>query len=515
MAFAKGTRKYHRSGWLLAAALASTGSLHAEIVFHGSGTTLPGAEMVIEASRGETRGSNLFHSFSVFNVLGGDAAVFVGPNGIRNVISRVTGGTSEITGLKASIIDGPLVVTIPGANFYFINPNGIILGANGFFDVSGSVYLSTADSVKLGESGVLFADPSKNSVLSTADPVAFGFLSPTPAPITLDGPWLGAPYTPAPVPAGKTFALVGGDILIQAGIFGGAAIVAPGATVSLASVASAGDARIGAGGAIDVSGFATLGLVHISGGSFIDVGDPGAFDDVGNFLGFAGDGSSGSIIVRAGAMTLSPGGLLAQTFGDADSAGAIDITVRGDLRAETDAESGIISVLLAGSYGGLGQGPGIRLDVGGTLAISDGSFVVSESYGPGAAGAIQIRADRIEINGQGPATFTGISADNYDAATGPSLTITTDGSLTLRNGGLVGTRNFGPGNGGDLVIHADSLLASGAIDPDSGLGLVTLSLSTETTGGAAGNMVIRTRTLELGDGARISSSTGGFGNAGN
>ncbi|MEZ5637596.1 MAG: filamentous hemagglutinin N-terminal domain-containing protein [Burkholderiaceae bacterium] len=515
MAFAKGTRKYHRSGWLLAAALASTGSLHAEIVFHGSGTTLPGAEMVIEASRGETRGSNLFHSFSVFNVLGGDAAVFVGPNGIRNVISRVTGGTSEITGLKASIIDGPLVVTIPGANFYFINPNGIILGANGFFDVSGSVYLSTADSVKLGESGVLFADPSKNSVLSTADPVAFGFLSPTPAPITLDGPWLGAPYTPAPVPAGKTFALVGGDILIQAGIFGGAAIVAPGATVSLASVASAGDARIGAGGAIDVSGFATLGLVHISGGSFIDVGDPGAFDDVGNFLGFAGDGSSGSIIVRAGAMTLSPGGLLAQTFGDADSAGAIDITVRGDLRAETDAESGIISVLLAGSYGGLGQGPGIRLDVGGTLAISDGSFVVSESYGPGAAGAIQIRAGRIEINGQGPATFTGISADNYDAATGPSLTITTDGSLTLRNGGLVGTRNFGPGNGGDLVIHADSLLASGAIDPDSGLGLVTLSLSTETTGGAAGNMVIRTRTLELGDGARISSSTGGFGNAGN
>ncbi|MCZ4316714.1 filamentous hemagglutinin N-terminal domain-containing protein [Comamonadaceae bacterium G21597-S1] len=484
-------------------------------MFHASGATLPGGDMVIEASRGETRGNNLFHSFRVFNVLGGDAAVFVGPDGIRNVISRVTGGTSEITGLKASIIDGPLVVTIPGANFYFINPNGIILGANGFFDVSGSVYLSTADSVKLGENGVFFADPAKNSVLTTADPVAFGFLSPTPAPITLDGPWLGAPYTPAPVPAGKTFALVGGDILIQAGIFGGSAIVAPGATVSLASVASAGDAAIGTDGAIDVSGFATLGLVHISGGSFIDVGDPGAFDDQGHFLGFAGDGSGGSIVVRAGALTLSPGGLLAQTFGDADSSGAIDIAVRGDLRAETDSESGIISVLLAGSYGGLGKGPGIRLDVGGTLAISDGSFVISESYGPGAAGAIQIRAGRIEINGQGPASFTGISADNYDTAAGSPLSITTAGSLTLRNGGLVGTRNFGPGTGGDLVIHADDILATGAIDPDSGLGVVTLSLSTETTGGPAGDMTIHTRKLALAGGARVSSSTGGFGPAGN
>lgn len=495
--------------------LAMAGGLHAEVVFTGPGATLPGGEMVIEPSRGQTRGSNLFHSFSVFNVLGGDAAVFVGPDGIRNVISRVTGGTSEITGLKASIIDGPLVVTIPGANFYFINPNGIIIGANGFFDVSGSVYLSTADAIKLGENGVYFADPAGNSILTAADPVAFGFLSPAPAPITVDGAWLGAPYTPSPVPPGKTFALVGGDITIQAGIFGGAAIVAPGATVSLASVASAGDALLGPNGAIDLGGFATLGHVLVSGGSFINVGDPGVFDELGDFLGFAGDGSSGSIIIRAGSLTLSPGGLLAQTFGDADSSGAIDIAVRGDLRAETDPESGVISVLLAGSYGGLGRGPEVRLDVGGTLAIGDGSFVISESYGPAAAGNIQIRAGRIEINGQGPDTFTGISADNYDVAAGSSLSVLTDDSLTLRNGGFVGTRNFGAGTGGDLVIGADSILASGAIDPASGLGIVTLSLSTETIGGAAGQMTINARTLALEDGARISSSTGGFGNAGN
>ncbi len=513
MAFTTSTRKLCRLCWI-SALLAASGGSHGEVVFSGSGATLPGGEMVIESSRGETRGNNLFHSFSVFNVLGGDVAVFVGPDGIRNVISRVTGGISEITGLKASIIDGPLVVTMPGANFYFINPNGIIVGANGFFDVSGSVYLSTADAVRLGEGGVFHADPARTSVLTTADPVAFGFLSPAPAAITLDGPWLGAPYAPAPVLPGKTFALVGGDIIVQAGIYGNAAIVAPGATVSLASVASAGDALLGAGGAVDVSGFATLGHVHISGSSFIDVGDPGAFDDLGNFLGFAGDGSSGSILIRADRLTLSPAGLLAQTFGDADG-GVIDIAVRGDLRAETDPESGIISVLLAGSYGGLGKGAAVHLDVGGTLVIADGSFLVSESYGPGAAGDIVIRAGAIEILGQGPDTFTGISADNYDSAAGPSLSITTPGSLALRNGGFVGTRNFGPGTGGALTVDADSVLATGAFDPATGSGVITLSLSTETTGGAAGHMVIRTRTLELSDGARISSSTGGFGDAGN
>ncbi len=491
--------------------LAAAGGAFGEVVFTGSGATLSG-DIAVDASRGVVRGGNLFHSFTVFNVLTGESAVFTGPPEIRNVISRVTGGTSDITGLKSSLIDGPLSVAIGGANFYFINPNGVVIGENGAFNVSGSVFLSTADSLRLADGGVFHADAAKNSVLTTADPVAFGFLSATPAPITLNGPWLGAPYTSAPVPPGKTFALVGGDIIIQAGAYGNAAIVAPGATVSLASVASAGDAVLGAG-AIDLSGFTTLGHVQISGSSFIDVGDPPQFDGDGNFLGFADNGASGSIVIRAGKLSLAPAGLLAQTHGDADG-GGIDIAVRGDLLAQTDPESGIVSVLLAGSYGGLGKGSGIHLDVGGRLVVGDGSFVISESYGPGAAGDVRIRAGAIEIRGQGPDSFTGISADNYDAAAGPSLSITTGGSLSLSNGGFVGTRNFGPGTGGALTIAADSILASGATDPVSGLGLVTLSLSTETTGGAAGHMSIQTRTLTLSDGARISSSTGGPGAAG-
>ena len=489
--------------WALALLLTGSVGAQAEVVFTGTSTALSG-QIDIQAAQGVTRGNNLFHSFSVFNLLG-DSAAFQGAGNIRNVIARVTGGTSSITGLKSSIIDGPLSVVIPGANFYFINPNGVIIGANGFIRASGSVYISTADSLRLADGGVFHADPSRDSVLTTADPVAFGFLAARPAPITLDGPWLGTPYTPAPVPPSKTFALIGGDITIREGIYGGAAIVAPGAKVILASVASAGEAAIGAG-AVDVTGFSALGSILISGGSFINVGDSG------DQFGFFGDGASGSIFIRGGQLTLAPGGLLAQTFGNTHG-GLIDIAVRGDMSAGTDPVSGFISVLLAGSYGGLGRGPDVLLDVGGTLRIADGSFLISESYGPGAAGDIRIRAGAIEVRGQGPGSFTGISADNYADAAGPSLSITT-GSLQLLNGGFAGTRNFGPGTGGALSIGADSILASGAINPVTGAGVVTLSLSTETTDGAAGAMTITTRTLALSDGARISSSTGGPGNAG-
>jgi large exoprotein involved in heme utilization and adhesion len=48
---------------------------------------------------GAIRSSNLFHSFVQFNVDAGRAAYFTNPAGIKNILSRVTGGSrSEILG---------------------------------------------------------------------------------------------------------------------------------------------------------------------------------------------------------------------------------------------------------------------------------------------------------------------------------------------------------------------------------------------------------------------------------
>ena len=75
------------------------------------------------ASVGQTRGSNLFHSFGLFNVLTGQSATFTGPNSISNIFGRVTGG-------QPSNIDGTIRSTIPNANLYLMNPAGMMFGPN-------------------------------------------------------------------------------------------------------------------------------------------------------------------------------------------------------------------------------------------------------------------------------------------------------------------------------------------------------------------------------------------------
>jgi large exoprotein involved in heme utilization and adhesion len=67
----------------------------------------------IPAERGETHESNLFHSFSAFNIHTDESATFTGLPAINNVISRVIGGSQ-------SFIDGPLRSEIQNANLYWL-----------------------------------------------------------------------------------------------------------------------------------------------------------------------------------------------------------------------------------------------------------------------------------------------------------------------------------------------------------------------------------------------------------
>lgn len=89
---------------------------------------------------GATRGVNLFHSFSQFNVRDGQRVYFANPVGIETILSRVTGANpSRIFGTLG--VDGT-------ANLFLINPNGILFGPNARLDVAGSFLASTANSFK-------------------------------------------------------------------------------------------------------------------------------------------------------------------------------------------------------------------------------------------------------------------------------------------------------------------------------------------------------------------------------
>jgi filamentous hemagglutinin family protein len=161
--------------WLSACLLLHTAlrSSRAQITLDGSlgrRGSLAGPNYVIPAKVGQIRGNNLFYSFGQFNVRTDETATFTGPTTINNVISRVTGG-------QQSVIDGLLQSSaMPQANFYLLNPSGVLFGPNATLDVGGSFHVSTADALHFKDGEVFSTHLARESGLTMAPPAAFGFL---------------------------------------------------------------------------------------------------------------------------------------------------------------------------------------------------------------------------------------------------------------------------------------------------------------------------------------------------
>lgn len=168
------------------------------------------ASYLIAPELGEQRGGNLFHSFTRFGIGSGESATFTGPDpltgpqSVRNVISRVSGG-------DASRIQGTLRSTIPGADVYLVNPAGVIFEPGARLDVQGAFRASTADALRLGDGGMLFSDPTAESVLTAAAPTAFGFLA--------NGQPFEIANEPPPVSAPEPLLPGGGEARIVSGVF--------------------------------------------------------------------------------------------------------------------------------------------------------------------------------------------------------------------------------------------------------------------------------------------------------
>lgn len=116
---------------------------------------------------GAIRGANLFHSFQEFNVEEGRGVYFTNPQGIENILSRVTGvNRSEILGRLG---------VLGNANLFLINPNGIVFGQNASLDIEGSFFATTAEAIALGEQGYFSATQPQQSSLLSVSPGALFF----------------------------------------------------------------------------------------------------------------------------------------------------------------------------------------------------------------------------------------------------------------------------------------------------------------------------------------------------
>lgn len=149
--------------------IVSDGSLGPPLAVFSPGINGP-EQVVIPQSAGLTSGHNLFHSFSSFNVSKGQTISFAEDQKgfVDNVIARVTGK-------EASMINGTLRVTPEGrANFYLLNPHGVIFGNGAQIDVPGDFHVTTAHFLKFQDGGRFSAAPV-HSHLSAATPSSFGF----------------------------------------------------------------------------------------------------------------------------------------------------------------------------------------------------------------------------------------------------------------------------------------------------------------------------------------------------
>ena len=151
-------------------------------------TPAPGGhEWVVGENPGERAGSNLIHIFDRFDLDSLDAAnpdnvTFDALQPTNNVINAIQ--DAQGSWINGGIKSGTNTGT---ANFYFLNPNGIVIGANAKLDIDGTFYASTADSLTFGRSGTLDVMAPTNLSVLQADPTSFGFLATNTADITVDG----------------------------------------------------------------------------------------------------------------------------------------------------------------------------------------------------------------------------------------------------------------------------------------------------------------------------------------
>jgi filamentous hemagglutinin family protein len=512
--------------------------VRAEVVLQGSSTPLPGPAITVNGNVGQTRGNNLFHSFSVFNILRAgpgvpsqESVTFTPPTGggtISNVISRVTGGTSAFTGAKSSLIDGPLNSSIPGANFWFINPNGIIFGSNAALPTTGSFHASTADYIKLADGNIFAATPSSSEVLTVHPPSAFGFLNANPAGIqVVNALFQGNATRVMQVPAGRTLSLVGGTIDVGTGNSAQGFLLAPGGRLNLVSVASAGEATfnptqingpLNTGPAsfgtreINVDNFTRLGNINIRGGA-TGTGPNPATSLV----------DAKEIFIRSGNLTVDNSLVLPGIFTEVALAnspangGRVEVRATGDVtitgnRSILGFDSGIHA-----RAGGppstttpplttLRDVPDISVEAGGTLTVSGLNAIVrSERFVQGTSspvsfGNVTIKADRVVVLGGGE-----ISAINRFSGKGGDLTVNAreivlDGvniSQVLLTGGFTG-----------LTTQSNFHQAY--------LGNPTNPASTDArlTNGQAGALTVNADTLTMKRGANITADNFAFGKAG-
>ena len=423
----------------------------------GPKKTLAGPDYRISADLGQQVGGNLFHSFESFSLATGERALFTGPSSVKNIINRVTGG-------QQSYIDGRLESWISNADMYFFNPAGIVFGYNATLGIDGSFYASTADYLSLDGDGVFDARSGQTSVLTSASPHAFGFLTHQPESVSV----LGSVFN---VPELETISIIGGDLSIEAESYFGA----PQGKLQLISVASAGEAVL--------NGF------DIIEADFSDYGDIAITSA---YLDISGNGG-GHVFVRGGQLVMERSSIISQTNGP-NTGLDIDIELTDGLIMDRS--------FVTSWTQGQGDAGNIKVNAS-NISLTNYANFNNSSLDSGQAGDIVINAN----NSVFLSADSGFFSDSLGEGSSGQITMTTP--LLISEGGFISAIAYDTGDAGDITAHVDDLI----LKRTNGIRGQIIT-STEGTGDGGDILIFARNKVNLQEGV-IAANTSAEGNSGN
>jgi filamentous hemagglutinin family protein len=467
---------------------------------------------------GTQRGGNLFHSFERFSP--GDRNVtFRNVDNVERLITRVTGGSaSEINGILRILQSNG---QISPADFFLINPNGILFGESARLDVGGSAIFSTAERLNFADGDQFSArDPQASPLLTVSIPTGLQFGS-SPAPIVNASFIRAANFSDAlneagyfgayegsglSVSAGRAIALIGGNV-----DFSGGETTTQGGRIELGSVAQAGTVGlvpVARGWSVEYSGIQAFGQISLTGQADIS----------------ANGDRAGTIRLRASEIRLDEASYIS-----ADTLGRFSggrIFIQGDRLTLLNGSQIFADTRSSGAAG--------RIEIDSDrVTLLNGSQISANTDSSGAAGILNIRAsDRIDLLGtvpgeDGPASSSLLVRVNKDATGDGGRIVLATRQLNLLDGGQISIDTNGSGQPGSLQILADEINIAGvalggqAVDelglpfPSSVSALIAGPQSFQSTGTIPSQIDIQTQRLRVQNGATIQTSTVGTANAGN